>query len=89
VVRPQLAEGTATGILLLAGLGTGLFTDLAETARKLAPAERAYLPVSQNRSRYDSLAALRQSLFASLRDSFTALADFRRNFPAGPSPSGA
>jgi xylulokinase len=80
VARPKLTEGTATGILLLTGMGIGLFTDLAEAARKVAPVRKIYQPVPENRSRYDLLAGLRQDLYASLQGPFTRLAEFRKDF---------
>ena len=80
VARPKLTEGTATGILILTGLGIGLFTDLAEAARKIAPVGKIYQPNPENRSFYDRLAGLRRDLHASLQDPFTRLAEFRKGF---------
>ena len=80
VARPKLTEGTATGILLLTGLGIGLFTDLAEAARKIAPVRKVYHPIPENRALYGRLAVLRQNIYASLQDPFTGLAEFRKRF---------
>jgi sugar (pentulose or hexulose) kinase len=71
-------EGRFPGILLLTGLGIGLFTDLAEAARKIAPVKRVYRPTPEDCSLYDRLADLRRNLYESLQDQFTGLAEFRK-----------
>jgi len=83
VVRPKLTEGTATGILLLTGLGIGLFTDLAETAREMAPAQRFYQPNPENRWAYDRLAELRRGIYQNIQEYFSALAGFRNRSQDG------
>lgn len=77
VERPRLVEGTATGIALLAGLGVGLYPDLATAARTIAPTDRVYSPNPRCREAYDRLAALQREVYASLRDRLAALAEFR------------
>lgn len=77
VVRPRLTEGTATGIALLTGLGIGLYSDLAEAARRIAPIERIYEPNPENCFAYDRLAELRRRVYENLQENFSALAAFR------------
>jgi sugar (pentulose or hexulose) kinase len=77
VARPELTEGTATGIALLTGLGMGWYADLAEAARRIAPVERVFEPNPLNRAFYDHLAGLRRSLYEGIRGPFQSLEEFR------------
>ena len=43
VIRPKCIETTALGAALLAGLGAGLFRDVAETQQSIAP-DRIFKP---------------------------------------------
>ena len=83
VERPRLAEGTATGLLLLAGLAVGLWTDLGEAARRLAPTGRTFEPDPGRHGEYARLGALRRQVYGGLRAVFPALADLRSSTAVG------
>lgn len=78
VERPRLTEGTAIGTLLLTGLGVGLFRDLGEAARRVAPAEHVYTPNPEPQAVYDRLAAVRERVYAGACSAFEALGQFRQ-----------
>jgi xylulokinase len=77
VTRPRLADGTAIGIVLLTGLGIGLYSDLAGAARSIAPIGRIYEPSPENAALYDRLAELQKGLYENLRENFSALTAWR------------
>jgi xylulokinase len=89
VERPRLAEGTATGLLLLAGLAVGLWTDLGEAARRIAPTERTFEPDPGRHALYERLARVRRQTYEGLRDVFPTLADLRSGVAAEPKSRGA
>jgi sugar (pentulose or hexulose) kinase len=78
VERPRLTEGTAIGTLLLTGLGVGLFADLGEAARQVAPVERVYTPDPRARETYERLAGVQRQIYAGACSSFGDLAQFRQ-----------
>lgn len=78
VERPRLTEGTAIGTLLLTGLGVGLFADLGEAARQVAPVEQVYTPDARARETYDRLAVVQRRIYAGACSSFGDLAQFRQ-----------
>jgi shikimate kinase len=84
-----LAEGTATGLLLLAGLAVGLWTDLGEAARRIAPTERTIEPDPGRHTAYTRLSGLRRQTYAGLGDVFPELAEVRSWAAEEPRSSGA
>jgi autoinducer 2 (AI-2) kinase len=50
---PAVKEATALGAAIMAGKGIGLYTDIKESARKLAKIERVFSPNRENREIYD------------------------------------
>jgi autoinducer 2 (AI-2) kinase len=51
---PVVKEATALGAAIMAGKGIGLYTDIKETARKLAKIEKIFSPNKENREIYES-----------------------------------
>ncbi|WP_310496318.1 glycerol kinase GlpK [Sandarakinorhabdus sp.] len=51
VERPRVIETTAMGAAMLAGVGAGLFADLASAAAQMAAADRTFLPTSDSAAR--------------------------------------
>ncbi len=78
IARPRVTEGTATGIALLTGLAIGLYTDLADAARKIAPTDRVYAPNPESSVVYDRLAALRHTVYDGIKNQFASLYEFRQ-----------
>jgi xylulokinase len=77
VERPSLTEGTATGIALLAGLGVGVYVDLAEAARTIAPVDAVYAPDPVRHQAYGALATVRRAVYAGACGPFSALSRWR------------
>ena len=50
---PVVKEATALGAAILAGIGTGLYTSVKETAKTLAKVEKTFSPNAKNREVYD------------------------------------
>jgi xylulokinase len=81
--RARVTEGTATGIALLTGLGLGLYKDLAEATRKIAPVEKIYEPNETNGLIYDKLGRVHGGLYQALCGSFEELKEVRGILPHG------
>jgi xylulokinase len=81
--RAKVTEGTATGIALLTGLGIGLYQDLTEATRRIAPVEKTYLPDSGNGLIYEELGRAQGGAYEALCQSFRDLEKVRRTLPAG------
>jgi xylulokinase len=77
VERPRSVEGTATAVALLAGLGVGLYADLAEGARRAAPAARLFEPAPTRVEAYARLADLADRVYAGLAPCWDDLARWR------------
>jgi len=86
VERPSLTEGTATGIALLAGLGVGVYLDLAEAAHTIAPVESVYVPDPARHQAYDALAIVRRVVYAGACEPFRALSRWRTQAEGAPLP---
>jgi xylulokinase len=86
VERPSLTEGTATGIAVLAGLGVGVYLDLAEAARTIAPVDAVYVPDPVRHQAYDALATVRQAVYAGACEPFSALNRWRVGTETPPAP---
>ena len=52
VAVPVVKEATALGTAIMAGKGIGLYSDVKETARKLAKMEKTFLPNKENNAVY-------------------------------------
>jgi xylulokinase len=89
VERPSLTEGTATGIVLLAGLGVGVYRDLADAARTIAPVESVYAPDPARHRAYDELAVLRRAVYEGAREPFSALSRWRVRAETAPARDGS
>ncbi len=66
VLRPQITEAAAWGAALLAGFGTGIFTDLAAAADEHVKFEKRFEPDPQSMSRYQDCYQIYQQLYPSL-----------------------
>lgn len=62
---PVIKEATAFGAALLAGKGIGLYSDVAETARKLVKIEERYEPDQSNHQIYKELYTTWRQVYAS------------------------
>ncbi len=80
--RAKVTEGTATGIALLTGLGIGLYQDLGEATRRIAPVERTYLPDPVNGLIYEKLGRVQGRVYEALCESFKEVEEIRGTLPA-------
>ena len=78
--RAKVTEGTATGIALLTGLGIGLYQDLQEATRRIAPVEKTYPPDPANGLIYEQLSRLHGKVYHSLSSSFEELSKVQRRW---------
>jgi xylulokinase len=81
--RAKVTEGTATGIALLTGLGIGLYQDLGEATRRIAPVENLYEPNASNGLLYDKLGRVQGRVYEALCESFKELEEMRGTLSAG------
>lgn len=65
---PVVKESTALGAALYAGIGAGLYRDLAEVAGAMVHMERLFEPVAQARRTYDERFAAWQALYPRILD---------------------
>jgi xylulokinase len=92
VDRPRSVEGTVTAVALLAGLGVGIYADLAEGVRRAAPAGRVFTPRAEVTEAYAALAPAVERVAAGLEPSWESLAWWRAqsspvNAPVSPRTS--
>lgn len=80
--RAKVTEGTATGIALLTGLGIGLYRDLGEATRRIAPVDKIYEPDESSGLIYDKLGRVQGRLYEALCESFKELEEIRSTLPA-------
>jgi xylulokinase len=81
--RAKVTEGTATGIALLTGLGIGLYKDLGEATRRIAPVEKTYEPNPENALVYEKLGRAQGRVYDALCESFKELEELKGRLPAG------
>jgi xylulokinase len=74
---PRSIEGTVTAAGLLAGLGVGIYADLAEGARRAAPATRVLMPRAEAAKDYAALAEVAESVYAGLEPVWPSLTELR------------
>jgi autoinducer 2 (AI-2) kinase len=65
---PVVKESTALGAALCAGVGAGIYTDLAQTATRLVRWERSFEPDPANRAVYDATYASWQAVYRRVLD---------------------
>ena len=65
---PAVKESTALGAALYAGLGAGLYRDLAEVAGSLVRSERTFEPVAEASRTYDERYATWRALYPRILD---------------------
>jgi autoinducer 2 (AI-2) kinase len=65
---PVVKESTALGAALYAGIGSGLYRDLAEVAGKLVRIERTFEPVAEAHRTYDDRYAAWRALYPRILD---------------------
>jgi len=74
VVTEQGGEGPALGVAILAGVGTGLYESVPTACRQILRFNPAQLPDPERIAAYTPHYKLYQSVYRSLKDQFTALA---------------
>jgi xylulokinase len=84
IVTTNVAEGAAYGAAMLAGIGTGLFTDAAEAADALIRAGGATQPADAPRQAYEDAYGVFRSLYPALKPSFHALTNLARSGMPAP-----
>ena len=52
---PKVKEATALGAAMAAGVGAGIYNDIATVAKELVSREKSYMPNPQNRAVYDDV----------------------------------
>jgi xylulokinase len=73
-----LAEQASVGAALLAGVGTGVYADLAEACQQVVRYGPVTEPIPARRAQYDELYIRFEQLYPRLRDDFHWLAGFKR-----------
>ncbi len=81
--RARVTEGTATGIALLTGLGIGLYQDLGEATRRIAPVEKTYAPDPGSGLIYGKIGRVQGKVYEALCQSFKDLEKIRETLLAG------
>lgn len=77
VVTINAEEGPAFGAAIIAGVGTGVYSDFGQAAGKLIKVTREISPDPARSQAYERPYKLFGKLYADLRDDFAALADMR------------
>lgn len=68
-------EGPAFGAAILAGVGTGVFSDVREISKKLVQTGKTVLPIQEEVSIYKRYHKLYDSLYEHMKDDFNTLYD--------------
>lgn len=71
----QNKEGPALGAAILAGVASGVYSDLKSACNKIIKIKDTQLPISVNTALYKPYYELYKSLYPKLKDSFKELAD--------------
>lgn len=71
----QNSEGPALGVAILAGVGTGLYKDVASACREMIATNPAQDPVAEHTRIYEEYYKLYTALYPALKDSFQQLAN--------------
>lgn len=74
VLLPAAAVGAPFGDAVLVGLALGLYSDAADTLRKLVQIKTVYQPDPERHARYNEYYAVFRSLYPHLRDDYDRLA---------------
>ena len=61
---PVVKEATALGASILAGYGIGIYTDIPETARRIAKIERTFTPSAANHAVYEEMYPIWREVYA-------------------------
>ncbi len=64
VYVPKVKEATALGAAILAGKGVGIYTDVAETVKKVVKIDRIYYPNTENNKVYNDMYANWRKVYA-------------------------
>ena len=75
VISVNLTEGGALGAALLAGSGTGLYTDLKKICKKLIKTKESFKPNKKHQLFYKRYYNLYKKSYSNLKDEFKELAD--------------
>jgi xylulokinase len=74
VLLPKTSVGAVFGDAVLAGLGIGVYTDMARFVKEAVQIEKEYLPDRENTSRYREHYELYRRIYESLKDDFNTAA---------------
>jgi len=74
VTTIQNREGPALGAAILAGVGTGLYTSVADACKNIIKTNPAQMPIKENSARYKGYYELYCELYPAMKDSFGKLA---------------
>ena len=67
-------EGPALGVAILAGVGAGIYSSVAEACRKVVKTNPAQAPIPENTGRYEEFYRVYCGLYPQLKDCYKALA---------------
>ncbi|MEG2288242.1 MAG: xylulokinase, partial [Ruthenibacterium sp.] len=67
-------EGPALGAAILAGVGAGIYSSVAQGCKAVLGAQKAQLPVAENTARYEPFYKIYRALYPALKQSYSALA---------------
>ncbi|MEG0769066.1 MAG: xylulokinase [Ruthenibacterium sp.] len=67
-------EGPALGAAILAGVGAGIYSSVAQGCKAVLGAQKAQLPVAENTVRYEPFYKIYRALYPALKQSYSALA---------------
>ena len=67
-------EDPALGVAILAGVGAGIYSSVAEACRKVVKTNPAQAPIPENTGRYEEFYRVYCGLYPQLKDCYKALA---------------
>ena len=74
VVTIQNREGPALGAAILAGVGTGIYTSVAEACKQIIKVNAPQAPIPENSKKYQQYYKLFCDLYPAMKDGFSQLA---------------
>lgn len=83
IERIHVTNSGMIGAVAFAAVASGNASDVAEAVRTLVHVEKTFMPDADNRARYDALYGIYRSLYTSLSNEYTQLAEYRLKLTAG------
>lgn len=80
IITIDAPEASPLGNAILAGVGTGLFSDFETAVSNLIKEKKNYHPDMKNHALYDELFEVYKNVYASLKDNYKIMAEIKENF---------